>query len=192
MYCVWIISIPGQEPTYSIYWGNRTSNCFVTMLLFRYILRLMRSTISPARRRRFIINMTLYKRRKPAFTVQSTCWDSLKEPVQKSFKHRPAKYTVTPKSIRSPNTTGGMSIRSVRAPVTTRVNVAQKRYFLITVDSTIFQSRLPAYLIPMARGCIPMMVAWCLISLCRPSKGNPSRFTVMVHRHVHFVTSMIS
>ena len=62
----------------------------------------------------------------------------------------------------------GMSIRSVRVPVTTRVNVAQKHCFLITIDSTIFRSRSPAYLIPMAQGCIPMMAAWCLISLCKP------------------------
>ena len=70
-------------------------------------------------------------------------------------------------SIRRPRTTGATSIRSARAPATTRASAAPRRCSSTTAASTGCASRWRASSTPTARACIRTTGAWCRTSSSR-------------------------
>ena len=77
--------------------------------------------------------------------------------------------------IRSARTIGATSIRSARAPATTRASAAPRRCSSTTGASTTCRSRWRASSTPTARACTRTTGAWCRTSSCRRCSAATSR-----------------
>ena len=86
-------------------------------------------------------------------------------------------------------TTGATSIRSARAPATTRASAAPRRCSSTTTASTGCASRSRASSTPTARACIPTTAAWCRTSSSRRSRARTSRSTATASRRAPSATS---
>ena len=85
-------------------------------------------------------------------------------------------------SIRSPRTTGATSIRSARAPATTRASAAPRRCSSTTTGSTTCGSRSRASSIPTVRACTPTTGASYRISSFRRCRASRSPSTATARR----------
>ena len=90
----------------------------------------------------------------------------------RSCRRRPPRSTATPTCIRRPRTTGATSIRSARAPATTRASAAPRRCSSTIGASTGCASRWRASSTPTARACIRTTAGWCRTSSCRRCSGE--------------------
>ena len=79
-------------------------------------------------------------------------------------------------------TTGATSIRSARAPATTRASAAPRRCSSTTAASIDCASRWHASSTPTARACTPTTAGWCRTSSSRRSRASRSRSTATAAR----------
>ncbi len=121
----------------------------------------------PARPHQSIIGMIRCRPQRRRCTAPSTCWVSPSALVAVFFRPQPARSTAIRLSTRSQSPTGATSIRSGRAPATTRASVARKRYFSTIIGSMVLKSRWHESSIRMARACTRRTEESSQISLFR-------------------------
>ena len=151
----------------------RISRRCATTSASRSMSRSTRSTISPARPRRSTTSSIRCRRPRPASSARSTCWASPSACAPRSSRPRPRRSMAIRPSIRRPRIIAATSIRSARAPATTKASAAPRRCSSTITASTSCASASRASSTPTARACIPMTGASSRTSSSRRCKGEP-------------------